>query len=597
MEERDLNKLASYFSSTGTPSMPSMPSINTGHTLHEKYRLVRELGRGGFGVVYEAENIYLRRPQAIKILHKEYARDQTFRDRFLREARTAALLAHKNIIHIDDFGIEANQPYLVMPYIFGGTLQTVIQNHQSLRLAQVLSYLEDICAALGYAHSKGVVHLDLKPQNLLVHQDDGRLILADFGLAHLLTGNEVLGGESRAFGTPAYMAPEHLMGLPEKRSDVYALGMLLYQMLTGQLPPRTSSQQRYAPSVVRHELRPAVDAVVQKALAYNVEDRYKSAQEFLQAAKNALDKKQQKQTQAPLKQAQTAPPPKQAQAAPPSKQTQTAPPPKQVPPKQTQTVPPPKQALPKQVSPGQGAAKMAVKAEKKNKNKNQKRKVVFRQKSLLFLLQAIYSIFASFALAGTSRLLFVLNPKYKPLAIPTGVNPTLYITLFCLWGFVLLPAASLMPGLLFEWWCGALVSLAITLVSVFVLWDLFAACFALYPWLTLCAPLALPITALVVGAIRARSPHARGNPPLAQRSARRSGAILLMIWEMTIIFIGSTPSLVKTSSPADVPFVLIFAGILWLIIALPLGGIMSLVTGWITQLLMRGITFVGDLLR
>ena len=586
MEERNLNKEASSFSSMSMPSSffssTSMPSINAGQIIHKRYRLVRELGHGGFGSVYEAEHIYLRRPHAIKILLKQYARDQAFRGRFLREAQTAASLVHKNIIHIDDFGIEANQPFLVMPYIFGGTLQIVIQNHQSLRLAQVLSYLEDICAALGYAHSKGVVHLDLKPQNLLVHQDDGRLILADFGLAHLLTGDEVLGGESRAFGTPAYMAPEHMMGQPEKRSDIYALGILLYQMLTGLLPPRNSSQQRYAPSMVRQELRPAIDAVVQKAVAYNVMDRYKSAQEFLQAAKNALDKNQPKQTQPPPKQAQAAPPPKQT----PPKQGAAKPTAKAEKKKKQEQTPKPAQA--KSAKPRSGQAGLAAQTKQKDFS---------WQRLIQVLLPVSYGIFVLVCLAGTSRLLFVLNPKYKPLSVPTGVNPALYTTLFSLWGLVLLPAASLMPGLLFDWWCGALVSLAITLVSVFVLWDLFAACFAIYPWLTLCAPLALPITALVVGAIRTNSRHARGNPSLALRAARRSGSVLLMFWETTIIIIGSIPYWVKANSPADVPFVLVLESILWLITALLISGVMSLVTGWITRLLMRGITFVGDIFK
>src|SRR5205823_5506064 len=124
---------------------------------------------------------------------------------------------------------QEHKAYLVMPFISGGTFQEFLKKQQSpLKLEQVVYYLEQICAALDYAHQRGVVHLDLKPLNLLLHED-GRLLLADFGLAHLLKQDALEGGTSLKHGTPHYMAPEHINGQPDKCSDLYSLGVILYQ--------------------------------------------------------------------------------------------------------------------------------------------------------------------------------------------------------------------------------------------------------------------------------------------------------------------------------------------------------------------------------
>ncbi len=158
----------------------------TGQTLGGKYLLGELLGKGGFGAVYKAENQMLHRQQAVKVLLEEHFNDEKFRDRFLREARTLGALDHASIVHVDDIGLEGNLIYLVMPYISGGTLQDILKARSGpLGVDEVTRYLEQICSALGYAHAQGVVHLDLKPLNLLVHRD-GRLLLSDFGLAHLM---------------------------------------------------------------------------------------------------------------------------------------------------------------------------------------------------------------------------------------------------------------------------------------------------------------------------------------------------------------------------------------------------------------------------
>src|SRR5581483_2088767 len=144
----------------------------SGQTLGNRYLLGELIGEGGFAQVYKARHLQMQRQQAIKVLLERHFRKQEFRDRFLREAQTVASLDHPSIIHLDDFWLEASQAYLVMPFISGGTLQGILQKQQGfLEPDQIVFYLEQICAALEYAHKRGVAHLDLKPQNLLIHED------------------------------------------------------------------------------------------------------------------------------------------------------------------------------------------------------------------------------------------------------------------------------------------------------------------------------------------------------------------------------------------------------------------------------------------
>ncbi|GEM_PF-1019988 len=266
--------------------------------LGEKYLLGELLGQGGFGVVYKAEHILLHRPQAIKILLEQYLNSLKFRERFTREAQTLAALDHPNIVHVDDFGIEGSRAYLVMPYIGGGTLHGLLRARQGpLGLDEIGRYLEQICAALYYAHARNVAHLDLKPANLLI-QDDGRLVLSDFGLAHLMGEGAIEGGASLQFGTPAYMAPEHLRGLRDRRSDVYSLGVILYQMLVGHAPFEGSTpaaimiKQLTEPPPPLREARPdlpkPLEDVLAKALEKQPEERYQTPGELFLDFKAAL---------------------------------------------------------------------------------------------------------------------------------------------------------------------------------------------------------------------------------------------------------------------------------------------------------------------
>jgi serine/threonine-protein kinase len=270
----------------------------SGQRVGEKYLLGEVLGEGGFGVVYQAHHLPSQRQQAVKILLERHFSKREFRERFLREARVVAALDHPNIIGIDDFGVEPSRAYLVMPFIKGGTFQGILRKQQRfLEFGQIVFYLGQICAALDYAHANGVVHLDLKPLNFLVH-DDGRLLLADFGLAHFMKQDVVAGGSSLLFGTPHYMAPEHLKGHPEKRSDLFSLGVILYQMLVGRLPfegrtplavmIKNVMEWPPAPRVLRRELPQEVEDVVAKALAKQPEHRYQTANGLFSAFKTAL---------------------------------------------------------------------------------------------------------------------------------------------------------------------------------------------------------------------------------------------------------------------------------------------------------------------
>jgi serine/threonine protein kinase/Flp pilus assembly protein TadD len=270
----------------------------SGQTIGEKYLLGKLVGEGGFSQVYKAQHLLIQRQQAIKVLLERHFRKQEFRDRFLREAQTVAFLDHPHIIHLDDFWVEASQAYLVMPFMSGGTLQDVLEKQQGfLERDQIVFYLEHICTALDYAHKQGIVHLDLKPLNLLVHED-GRLLLSDFGLAHLMKDGAVAGGSSLKLGTSHYMAPEHIKGFPEKRSDLFSLGVILYQMLVGRLPfdglpheaiiLKNMTEWPPAPRVLRPELPKSVEDMLGRALAKQPEQRYQTANEFLMAFKSAL---------------------------------------------------------------------------------------------------------------------------------------------------------------------------------------------------------------------------------------------------------------------------------------------------------------------
>jgi serine/threonine protein kinase len=255
------------------------------------YQLTRLLGAGGFGEVYEADHRLLQQKRAIKLLLERHFHDPHQRERFLREARTLATLEHPNILPVLEVGEEGNLLYLVMPFYHRGTLGDLLKQRTTpLPLSEVERLLAQMCAAVGYAHTRNIAHLDLKPENMLLHKD-GRLVLSDFGLAHLIKQGRLEAGSSASWGTPYYMAPEQIRGEPELRSDLYALGIILYQLLTNQRPFTGNAPEAVMMKHLLevppplHTVSPGITAtlepVVQKALGKKPEDRYPTAEALL----------------------------------------------------------------------------------------------------------------------------------------------------------------------------------------------------------------------------------------------------------------------------------------------------------------------------
>jgi serine/threonine protein kinase len=249
-----------------------------------RYLIKGELGRGGMATVFHAYDPRFERDVAIKVLPREFLHDPQFRVRFEREAKTIALIEHPAIVPVYDFGEEEGQPYIVMRYMSGGSLADRLARG-SLPVSEVINMINRLAPALDAAHSKGVVHRDLKPGNILYDQY-GNSFLSDFGIARLhQSSNTTLTGDA-ILGTPAYMSPEQVQGQNDidGRSDIYSLGVILYQVLTGNVPYQGDTAARV---MMMHILEPvphitsannclptAFDAVIEKAMAKDPNDRY-----------------------------------------------------------------------------------------------------------------------------------------------------------------------------------------------------------------------------------------------------------------------------------------------------------------------------------
>ena len=262
------------------------------------YELLRRLGEGGMAQVYLARDIRLGREVAVKVLDQRLAERPGFRERFEREARVAASLDHPNIVQLYDFGDSERQLYLVMPYVSGGSLQDMLRR-APFAGGEVATFGSQMADALDYAHQRGVIHRDVKPANMLVHAD-GRLLLSDFGLAKILSSAQPQAAPRRHpdAGTPEYMAPEQIEGRSDERTDIYALGVVLYLLLTSHLPftGGTSAavmeghlyQLPEEPRRFNRAISPAMQAVVLRALAKHPDDRFQRAGDLGAALLGAL---------------------------------------------------------------------------------------------------------------------------------------------------------------------------------------------------------------------------------------------------------------------------------------------------------------------
>ncbi len=268
-----------------------------------KYRIDHVIGRGAIGIVYKGYDEQIDRPLAIKTPRPEILSDvddsEGFLKRFTTEAQSAARCLHPNIVTVFDLVQHEQRPYIVMEYVNAGTLEKVISAGALIPIRQVGEIMSQILLALDYAHSKGVIHRDIKPANILCPSAVS-IKVADFGVARLdsldLTRPNGLGGA----GTPSYMAPERFLGRPaDGRADLFSAGVILYQMLTGAKPfvafdlPELMRKllNELPPSIMtlRPELWPEIEAVAHKALARNPEDRFQTAERFLESLHVAIE--------------------------------------------------------------------------------------------------------------------------------------------------------------------------------------------------------------------------------------------------------------------------------------------------------------------
>ncbi|GER81620.1 hypothetical protein KTAU_02580 [Thermogemmatispora aurantia] len=287
---------ASYPDGTFQCSKPFCQCLLPGAVVAGRYTIEQLLGLGGMGAVYRARDGFDEQEVALKILSLHIANMDisTAVERFKREARYAHQLRHKNIVPVLNFGQDGRLLYLAMPLVTGGTLKALLKDEKPLSLELALRYLDDLAEAVDavHAHPQRIVHRDIKPSNLLIHQDDGRLVLTDFGIARAMEKEVPLTQRGWALGTQHYIAPEQEKGRAEPASDIYSMGVVAYQMFTGLLPfqaiVRSHSAELPPPSQLNPALNPGVDAAILRAMHIDPAQRWSSARAFADAVKAAL---------------------------------------------------------------------------------------------------------------------------------------------------------------------------------------------------------------------------------------------------------------------------------------------------------------------
>ncbi len=260
------------------------------HLLSKRYQLEELLGRGGMAAVYKARDLMLERTVAIKILRPEYSVDAVFRERFRQEAKAAANLTHPNIVTIHDFGFDEGRLFIVMEHVPGKTLKELIEQRGRFSEERAIALIIQACAGIGYAHRAGLVHCDIKPQNMLVTPDQ-RLKVADFGIARALASIRPDERAEVVWGSPQYFSPEQAAGFaPSPASDVYGLGVVMFEMLTGRLPFVANSsteltrlhREAMPPSPRRFNpaINPDLERILLKVLSKEPAMRYRTADQM-----------------------------------------------------------------------------------------------------------------------------------------------------------------------------------------------------------------------------------------------------------------------------------------------------------------------------
>ncbi|HEX3735572.1 MAG TPA: PASTA domain-containing protein [Solirubrobacterales bacterium] len=271
-----------------------MPEVNEGSVVDGRYRVLRRLGSGGMADVWLAEDAHLQRQVALKVLHRRFAQDREFVERFRREAEAAARLQHPNIVAVFDRGEFEGTYYIAMQYVDGPTLKALIDS--GLTAEQAVALIRQVLEAARFAHRHGIVHRDLKPQNVIV-DGDGKAVVTDFGIAR--AGVSEITQTGSVMGTPHYLSPEQAQGFDVTAvSDLYSIGVLLYEALTGRVPfeadsavavaMKQISQTPQRPSSINPRVSPALDAVVMRALEKEPGERFQSADAFIAALDAAM---------------------------------------------------------------------------------------------------------------------------------------------------------------------------------------------------------------------------------------------------------------------------------------------------------------------
>ncbi len=267
--------------------------------LNQRYLLHEQEGMGGMAHVYKAEDVVLRRVVAIKVLRNDLAEESNLVDQFLREARAVAHLSHPNVVAVHDVGSDRRRHYMVLEHVSGEDLKFHIRLDAPFSVERTLGYATQICAGVGHAHRHGLVHCDIKPQNILV-TPNGQVKVADFGISQLLNSTQPIETSTTLFGTPHYFSPEQAQGSQAApASDVYSIGVMLFEMLTGRLPFDTPDSRLLChlhvhanPPDIRAE-NPAIPntvaEIIAKVLAKEPAARYRSAEHLGHVLKTFRD--------------------------------------------------------------------------------------------------------------------------------------------------------------------------------------------------------------------------------------------------------------------------------------------------------------------
>ena len=263
--------------------------MKIGQIVKERYEILEILGEGGMAFVYKARDMQLERFVAIKTLKPNYVNQETFVDRFKREAKTAANLNHPNIVQIFDWGIE-EEPYFVMEYIEGNTLTSIIAKNRTISLSDILFIGAQVSSGLHAAHQKGLVHRDIKPGNIMI-TPDGKVKVTDFGIVSLQNEESDITKTGSILGTASYISPEQAQGKPVSiESDLYSLGTVLYELITGRAPfsgdspistaTKHLTEKPEKPSLYRRDLPKGVESAILRLLEKASYDRFKSAEDL-----------------------------------------------------------------------------------------------------------------------------------------------------------------------------------------------------------------------------------------------------------------------------------------------------------------------------